>query len=346
MFISWVSLDLGIETCFVDGLNTYIKAWLQFIFPTYIFILVFVIIVICQHSRKFSNLLGGRNPIATLATLIWLSNAKYFRTILSVVSFTYLTYPNQTPVTLWLPDGNVHYLKGKHIPLFLISLFVLIAAMMYILILLCWQWLLCLSKCKILFWVRNTRLMSLMDAYHAPYKARHRYWPGLLLLISMVQYFISAFNTTGNPAVNLFAVVILTTALLVYKSIIAGVYKHWPLDVLESTIHFNLILFSSSTMYIMEESGSQLILANISLAIVFITFIIIIAYHIFVLLFRDKVRAFLKSFNSSGQRRISDSDYLDDFDRDSHQLIEYTASKEDDESDRVSVTSSVKDSTY
>ena len=58
--------------------------------------------------------------------------------------------------------------------------------------------------------VLGTKLISLMDAYHAPYKARHRYWPGLLtgllLLVSMVQYFISAFNIIGNPAVNLFAV--------------------------------------------------------------------------------------------------------------------------------------------
>ena len=347
MFISWLSLDLGIETCFANGLDTYSKTWLQFIFPTYIFILVFVIILICQYSQKLSNMLGGRNPIATLATLVWLSNAKYFRTILSVVSFTYLKYPNHKLESLWLPDGNIHYLKGKHIPLFLVSLFILIAAMAYILILLCWQWLLFLSKYKLLFFVRNTKLVSLMDAYHAPYKARHRYWPGLLLVVSVVQYFISAFNTTGNPTVNLFAVVILITALSVYKGIIAGVYKHWPLDVLESTIHFNLILFSSSTMYIMEGGGNQVALANISLFIVFITFFIIVGYHMLVLLFRNKASAaFLKMFNRNGQRAVSVSDYLDDFDRDSHQLIDYTASKDYNESDRVSVTNSAEDSTY
>ena len=346
LFISWVSLDLGIETCFANGLDTYSKTWLQFVFPTYIFILVFVIIVICQYSQKFSNLIREHNPIATLATLVWLSNAKYFRTVLSVVSFTYLTYPNNKRESVWLPDGNIHYLKGKHIPLFLVSLFTLIAAMVYILVLLCWQWLLCLPKCKILFWVRNTRLVSLMDAYHAPYKAKHRYWPGLLLLVSMVQYFISASNTTGNPAVNLFAVVILTTALLVYRGIIAGAYKHWPLDVLESAVHFNLILFSSSTMYIIEASGNQIVLANISLSIIFITFIIIVGYHMLVLLFRDKLAAFLKMLSSNGQKRVSDSDYFDDFDRDSHQLIEYTASKESDKSDCASVTNRAEDSTY
>ena len=348
MFISWLSLDLGIETCFADGLDTYSKTWLQFIFPTYIFVLVFIIIVVCQYSQKFSNVLGGRNPIATLATLVWLSNAKYFRTILSVVSFTYLKYPNNKTVPLWLSDGNIHYLKGKHIPLFLVSFFTLIAAMMYIHVLLCWQWLVCLPKCKILFWVRNTKLVSLIDAYHAPYKARHRYWPGLLLLISIVQYFISAFNTTGNPAVNLFVVIILVTALTVYKGAALGVYKRWPLDILESTIHFNLILFASSTMYIMEEGGNQAILANISIAIVFITFILIVGYHILALLFRDKATSVLKRLSKNERRKDSVSDYIDDFDRDSHQLIDYKASKDkiNDELDHVSVTSYIKDSTY
>ena len=343
MFISWLSLDLGIETCFANGLDTYSKTWLQFIFPTYIFIIVFVIIVICQHSQKLSNLLGGHNPIATLATLVWLSNAKYFRTILSIVSFTHLKYPNNKTVSLWFPDGNIHYLKGKHIALFLVSLLIIIAAMVYIFVLLCWQWLVCLPKCKIIFWVRNTKCVSLMDAYHAPYKARHRYWPGLLLFINIIQYFISAFNTTGNPAVNLFAVI---TVLTVYKGVVLGVYKSWLLDALESTIHINLILFASSTTYITEIGGNQEILANISLGFVFITFVVIISYHILVLLFRDKTISLVKRFKRNGQRILSVSDYLDEFDHDSHQLINYMASKEDEESDKMSVTSNAKDSTY
>ena len=32
VFISWMNLDLGIETCFIDGLNGYWKTWLQFVF--------------------------------------------------------------------------------------------------------------------------------------------------------------------------------------------------------------------------------------------------------------------------------------------------------------------------
>ena len=41
VFISWLNLDLGIETCFVDGLNGYWKTWLQFVFPVYIWDIIY-----------------------------------------------------------------------------------------------------------------------------------------------------------------------------------------------------------------------------------------------------------------------------------------------------------------
>ena len=44
-FIAWINLDLGIETCFYNGLDAYFKTWLQFIFPLYIWVLVIVVIV-------------------------------------------------------------------------------------------------------------------------------------------------------------------------------------------------------------------------------------------------------------------------------------------------------------
>jgi len=34
--IAWLNLDLGIKTCFSDGMDAYSKTWLQFIFPLYI----------------------------------------------------------------------------------------------------------------------------------------------------------------------------------------------------------------------------------------------------------------------------------------------------------------------
>ena len=33
VIISWLNLDLGIDTCYFPGMDTYIKTWLQLAFP-------------------------------------------------------------------------------------------------------------------------------------------------------------------------------------------------------------------------------------------------------------------------------------------------------------------------
>jgi len=35
VFIAWLNLDF-IETCFFDGMDDYVKTWLQFVFPLYV----------------------------------------------------------------------------------------------------------------------------------------------------------------------------------------------------------------------------------------------------------------------------------------------------------------------
>ena len=70
VFIAWLNLDFGFETCFYDGMDGYAKTWLQLAFPLYVISLVFAIIIISDYSSKFAALFTGKNPIATLATLI------------------------------------------------------------------------------------------------------------------------------------------------------------------------------------------------------------------------------------------------------------------------------------
>ena len=50
IFIAWLNLDFGIETCFYDGMDAYTKTWLQFVFPVYIWLLVGLIILVSRFS--------------------------------------------------------------------------------------------------------------------------------------------------------------------------------------------------------------------------------------------------------------------------------------------------------
>ena len=75
VFISWLNLDLGIETCFAEGLNTYYRTWLQFVFPVYIWSIIGLIILTSRYSIRVSKWTSS-NTVSVLATLFLLSYAK------------------------------------------------------------------------------------------------------------------------------------------------------------------------------------------------------------------------------------------------------------------------------
>ena len=72
--VSWLNLDFGIKICFYNGMDRYVKEWLQFVFPFYVWaiIIYIVIILICRVSSKVSKLVGS-NAVPVLATLLLLS---------------------------------------------------------------------------------------------------------------------------------------------------------------------------------------------------------------------------------------------------------------------------------
>ena len=138
-----------------------------------------LMVLVSHFSQRFANMLGN-NPVSVLATLILLSYTKILRTLINVFYITYLEYPTYNR-SVWLYDANIDYLRGKHIPLFIVAVLVFLFLFLpYTLLLLFGQWLQAISHLRLFSWVN--RLKPFMDAYHAPYKVKHCYWPGLLLV--------------------------------------------------------------------------------------------------------------------------------------------------------------------
>ena len=154
--------------------HLYTKTWLQFVFPVYIWLLVGLVILVSHFSHRFANLLGN-NPVSVLATLILLSYTKILCTLIVVFYITYLEYPTYNR-TVWLYDANIDCLSSKYIPLFIVAvLFFLFLFFPYTLLLFFGQWLQAISHLRLFSWVNSARLKPFMDAYHAPYKAKHRH---------------------------------------------------------------------------------------------------------------------------------------------------------------------------
>ena len=278
IFIAWLNLDLGIEVCFYHKFDAYAKAWLQFVFPLYICFIVTMIIVVTNYSLKASKLLGS-NCVQVLATLFLLSYSKLLRNIIIVFSSTVIVYPDQFPRKVWLYDGNVDYLAGKHIPLFITAmLFLVFVSTPYTMALLCFQYLQKISDRKLLFWVR--KLYPLFDAYAGPYKGKHRYWTGLLLLARVGLFVIYSVNTAHNSTVDLLTTIIAAAFLLAYLSACGGVYKHWSLELIESSFILNVCILSAGALYHLQNGVDiSALVTYVSTGIAFIIFVAIIIYH-------------------------------------------------------------------
>ena len=282
IIISWLNLEIGFDTCFYDGLDTYWKTLLQLAFPVYVIFLVILVIVISEYSNKFAQLIGKRNPVATLATLILLSYAKLLHNIIASLSFTVLSYPDHNNEIVWFPDASVGYLKGKHIALFVIAVLILLAGIFYTTILMLWQWFLCLSHKKMFAWIKNQKLCHFIEPYHAPYAFKHRYWTGLLLLARVILYVIFATNFEGDPQLSLLVITFAVGVLFLFKGVLAAkIYKNRPVEVLETIMYFNLIAFAALTSYYIDDDSSKAAIATTSVSITFILLMIVIAFHVY-----------------------------------------------------------------
>ena len=283
VFISWLNLELGIDVCYIEGLDTYTKTWLQLAFPIYIIFLVALLIVVSQYSSKLSQIIAKRNPVATLATLILISYGKLFHVILLAQPFSFaaLIYPDGSRKLLWLPDGTVGYLAGKHIVLFIVALLILVVCIAYSFLLLCWQLILKLPNWKVFKFFKHPSFVLFMEAYHVPYTPKHRYWTGLLLLARAIIYLISAANVSGDPQIQLVSIIFILSCIILLKMFIATkIFKKWLIDSLESFFYFNVIFLASFTAYNLSTGNNQDGIAYTSVVLSIVVTMLIVIYHV------------------------------------------------------------------
>ena len=280
-FISWLNLEIGVDTCFFVGMDAYSKTLLQLAFPSYVFFLVFMVIIVSKHSMRFSQLISKRNPVATLATLVSLSYAKFLHITITSLSFAILEYPDGSRAYVWLVDASVGYLSGKHIVLFVIALLTIIVGVCYTALLLFWQWFLRHQDKTLLKWMKYQKLCHFLEPYHAPYVDKHRYWAGLLFLVRVVLFIVFALNVNGDPHVSLVAIILIIGGLLLAKGFLVKVYKKWPIDVMESIMYFNILGFAALTWYFIGTPHKQRAVAYTSVTITLLFLLLIIAFHVY-----------------------------------------------------------------
>ena len=281
VFIAWLNLDLGIQTCFFNGMDAYSKTWLQFLFPAYIWVLVITLIYYSKHSTMIGRLTGS-NATQVLATLLLLSYAKLLRAIIDAVSPITLLDKDGVASNHWLLEPNMTYLKGPHAALFVMAIVAtgLFVVPFTVLVLLA-QCLQARSGYRALKWVN--RLKPLLDAFQGPYKDRFRYWTGLMLLVRIALFSVTASNVLGDPRINLLAITILVSGIPLFFWSAGSVYKRFHIHLLQVFFFVNLIVFAAGTHFLksVKASTRQETLTCTMVGSTFIIFCIIVGYHFY-----------------------------------------------------------------
>ena len=278
VFIAWLNLDLGVETCLFQGLTAYSKTWLQFVFPFYIWSIAGLIIILAKYSDRVAKVMGN-NSVPVLATLFLLSYAKLLRTIITALSYT-IVYTSHGPKAVWTADGNVDYLGPKHAPLFTTAVAVLLFLWLpYTLLLFLGQW---LHRC-------NCRLVDKMlikikpflDAHYGHVKSKHRYWFGALLLVRAAILLISALIPANRSSAVVLCILVSAAVLTHFGHL---VYRNLAVATFDTTFFMNLVLLTGANSFIAAAGGGLAMSAYTLTGIAFVQFIGLVLFKVFSIL--------------------------------------------------------------
>ena len=265
MLISLANLDLGIKTCFYDGMNDYAKMWLQLTFPVYLFLIAHLLILGSRYSSRVQRL-TAQKALPVLATLLLLSYTKILLTVCRVLFFfsSIIHLPSRYVEHTWSVDTSIYLFGTEFCILFAICL-------MLFIILLPFNCLLLFIKQLSCFKLIN-KFKPLLDVYRGPYKDKYCYWTGLYLLMRAAFFGLSAFDRR----ISLTCGIILLGIILCTQGIVHP-FKCTLTNIQESIILLNLLSIYVCAAY--YSNGMQLKIVQFLIIIVFVYFAIFITYH-------------------------------------------------------------------
>ena len=267
VFISFVNLDLGIEICFYNGMDSYAKMWLQLVFPLYLIIIAALIIIASRYSSRILRLTYTRS-LPVLATLFLLSYTGVLRTVLTVLfSYSTITHlPSGHQQMVWSIDASVPFFGWKFTILFITCLVLFLLLIPFSITLLFTRYLLQFRFIN--------RFKPILDAFQGSYKDRYYYWVAVHMTMRSVLFAMYAFQTNLK--------LVLSTVVLINFGICSGYirpHKNKLVNIQELLLLINLII-----MYAVSYQGSEKtfsIVINVLISMALIQLFVIMLYHFF-----------------------------------------------------------------
>ena len=265
IFISFANLDLGIQTCFYNGMNSYAKIWLQLFFPSYLIIFAVAIIIASRYSHRILRLTYTRS-LPVLATLFLLSYNGVLRVVLTVLfSYSTITHlPNGHQQIVWSIDASVPLFGLKFTMLFITCLVLFLLLIPFNIILLFTRY---LSQFRMI-----NRFKPLLDAFQGSYKDKYYYWVGVHVTLRSIFYALYAFQLH----LRLIFAAILLILFICYFGYIQP-YKNKTVNIQELLLLANLTILHAASYHNNNRVFS--IISNFMIGLAFIQFCTIMLCH-------------------------------------------------------------------
>ena len=264
-FISLANLDLGIQTCFYNGMDDYAKMWLQLAFPFYLIFIATLIIITSRYSTTIQRL-TARRALPVLATLFLLSYTKILRIVSSVLFFysTITHLPSKHTTLVWSVDANVPLFGVRFTILFIVCLILFLILVPFNVILL-------FTRTSSRFRFIN-KFKPLLDAYKGPYRVTFEFWTGLQLLIRAVFFGLSSLDRDVN--------LIVSAILLAIFGGISGVMQ--PYESKAKSYQELLLILNLHGLCVILQHNYNGTIVNTLIIMAAVHFIVIIMYHIII----------------------------------------------------------------
>jgi len=272
LYLIITNLGSCFEMCFYNGMDIYVKKWMQLFYPTYLAFIAIIFIIASRYSGRLYRLTHNRS-LPVLATLFMLSYTGILKIISSVFLYTtIISLPSNIPHIVWSLYPNIPLWK---------LLFLIIVCVVLFMFLLMFNVILLFTKPLMRFKIIH-QFKPMIDAFQGPFKHHCYYWIGLQLLLRNVLFLLSAL--VKDLGIDIGCIIIVVISII--HSYIQP-YKSKVINFQEV-----LLLFNYTILCIFSFSGSELqgvIILNILVGISLVHFLSIVVYHMFAFICHTKL---------------------------------------------------------
>ena len=276
--LSIINLNIGFPLCFFDGMNALYRAYLNFVFPIYLWI-VMGIYTVLLHYELFPKRWNLSNASQIFASVMLLSYTSTMQACSNALHPVVLDHG--TARIRWAPDPSVVYFNGWHIPLALLSI---VLILIYIIP----------APLALLFpsiTLRTSfgkKFIPVYDAFWAPFRTKFEFWIGLQMFLRAITH---VFATTLPYPVNILLLGLFTTTLLFFH-IVFKPFKGFAQNVLDIYLLLNVILLVMGSLYFsiqfehlsvgaesIDSQDKQLAYVAVVVTLAYISILLVICYH-------------------------------------------------------------------